>query len=197
MTTIVCLGDSVTQGLGGNGVQHAESDRWPSVLAQATGAAVYNRGIGGETTAMALDRFHTQVAPLLPATVLIAFAINDCYVFPWRSGPRVGLAEFRRNLAELGAWTVRLGGTPVLIAPHRMAEQAHAQGNGATLAANLEPYAAAVVEVAAAHGWNAIDLRSALAPGDLDGDGVHLTPMGSRHYGAVVAAALNQRHNRQ
>ncbi len=89
-----------------------------------------------------LDRFHTQVASLLSATVLIAFAINDCYVCPWRSGPRVGLAEFRRNFAELGAWSVRLGGTPVLIAPHRMAEQTHAQGSGATLAANLEPYAA-------------------------------------------------------
>ncbi len=59
MTTIVCLGDSVTQGLGGNGVLHAESDRWPSVLAQATGAAVYNRGIGGEAHAASAGKLRT------------------------------------------------------------------------------------------------------------------------------------------
>lgn len=187
---MICLGDSVTQGLGGDGIQHAEADRWPTVLAHATGAVVFNRGVGGETTAMALDRFQQQVVPLLPATVLIAFGINDCYVFPWRTGPRVGLDEFRRNLAELGSWTTRLGGTPVLVVPHRMGDPAHAQGNGAGLQANLEPYADAVAATALQHGWRQIDMRPVLTPSDLDRDGVHLTPAGSRRYGEHIARSL-------
>ena len=190
MRRIICLGDSVAQGLAGNGIQHAEADRWPSVLAQALAVEVYNRGIGGDTTAQALDRFHSQVEPLLPATVLIAFGINDCYVCPWRSGPRVGLDEFRRNLIELGAWTTRLGGEPALLVPHRLAEQSHAQGNGATLAANLAPYAVAVAEVAATQAWRCLDLRKALSASDLDADGVHLTAAGSRRYGSAVARLL-------
>lgn len=190
MSRCVCLGDSIVQGLHGEAIQHAEADRWPTALARALPATVFNRGVGGDTTAMALDRFQVQVRPLLPATVLIAFGINDSYVLPWRRGPRVGLEEFRRNLVELGSWTVRLGGDPVLVVPHRLAERGHNQGNGASLSENLAPYAEMIRVVADECGWAAVDMRAAVAEAHLDSDGVHLSPTGSRAYGETVAVSL-------
>ena len=87
---IICFGDSITQCQG-----FAEADRWTARLAfllekKLPGQwEVYNRGVGGNTTAMALDRFQTDVLPLLPGFVIIEFGINDAYVLPWCRTPRV------------------------------------------------------------------------------------------------------------
>ena len=102
MKNIVCFGDSITQGQG-----LAENHRWTARLAFLLEERfpgrfdVFNKGVGGNTTALALDRIQTDVLPLLPAIVLIEFGINDAYVYPWCRTPRVGLKDFRANLEEI------------------------------------------------------------------------------------------------
>jgi len=74
---IICFGDSIT-----HAQNYAEADRWTTHLAfhleeAAPGAyEVFNRGIGGNTTSLALDRIQIDVIPLLPGSVLVEFGIN-------------------------------------------------------------------------------------------------------------------------
>ena len=81
---VICFGDSIT-----HAQDCAEADRWTTQLAfqleQASPGRfeVFNRGIGGNTTALGLDRIQNDVISLLPGLVLIEFGINDSYVFPW------------------------------------------------------------------------------------------------------------------
>ena len=53
---ILCLGDSLTYGMG---VLHKE--RWSSLVAEQTGYTVVNRGISGDTTGGMLARFERDV----------------------------------------------------------------------------------------------------------------------------------------
>jgi lysophospholipase L1-like esterase len=116
---LICFGDSITQGAG-----LAENHRWTARLAFLLEERfperfdVFNRGVGGNTTAMALDRIQADVVPLLPAIVLIEFGINDAYVYPWCKTPRVGLKDFRRNLEEIIRQVLSSGGHPRLIINH-------------------------------------------------------------------------------
>ena len=103
----------------------AEADRWTTQLAfqlekaSPDGFEVFNRGIGGNTTALALDRIQNDVIPLLPGLVLIEFGINDAYVFPWAKIPRVALSGYMENLAEILRQVRAAHGEAVLIINHQ------------------------------------------------------------------------------
>lgn len=96
---IVAFGDSVTFG------QHLDAElAWPQVLARLTGWQVINRGVCGDTTRLALERFARDVPPFHPHVVVIQFGLNDCN--RWADGqglPRVTLPAFRANLEEIVA----------------------------------------------------------------------------------------------
>jgi lysophospholipase L1-like esterase len=100
-TNIVCFGDSITHARA-----FAEGDRWPTILqfklsAWRPGAyKVYNRGIGGNTTAQGLERVNEDVLPYLPGFLLVQFGFNDCNIRPWSRVSRVGLEDYRKNLRE-------------------------------------------------------------------------------------------------
>lgn len=74
MTTIVCHGDSLTQG-----ADLLDIYRWPSLLANASGAHVINSGIGGDTTAGMLARFYPDVIAHKPDIVVIMGGTNDLW----------------------------------------------------------------------------------------------------------------------
>ena len=98
---IICFGDSITEG-----AEFAKPERWPSVLQSKLDSGqmgrfkVYNRGVGGDTTACGFDRLDTDVLPLLPGLLLVQFGFNDANVRDWAVVPRVGLQEFKKNLRE-------------------------------------------------------------------------------------------------
>jgi lysophospholipase L1-like esterase len=149
---------------------------------------VHNAGVGGNTTALGLDRFMQDVNPWLPATVLIEFGINDCYIFEHAQIARVSVDEYVR----------KANGMPVLIANHTMTSQGgHSQGNAQTVQSNIQPYQQALRHHAAQWGVLVIDLparmeiRQVNLLSFLAVDGVHLSERGQAVYAAMVFEAIN------
>lgn len=196
---IICFGDSITQG-----AACAEADRWTVRLAlhleqaRAGEYEVFNRGVGANTTALALDRFQNDVLPLLPGLVLVEFGINDAYVNPWAKLSRVALSGYLENLSEIARQIRAHQGEVVLIINHPVTDRKdlHTQGNGQSVAANLEPYSLAAKEWAAREAVPMVDLPELLQREGVtldefwDADGVHLSPHGNRIYARLVFREL-------
>ena len=72
-STVLALGDSLTQGVGASGPDQA----WPALLARASGWNVINAGISGDTSAQALQRLPGLLDEEPPALVLIGIGGND------------------------------------------------------------------------------------------------------------------------
>lgn len=70
--TIVCLGDSLTSGVGAS-----PGMDYPSQLSGLIGAAVINAGIPGDTTGNALKRLDRDVLSKSPGIVLVILGLND------------------------------------------------------------------------------------------------------------------------
>lgn len=197
---IVCFGDSITHAEG-----FAEGDRWPTILQRKLdewkpGAfKVYNRGIGGHTTAQGLDRFFTDVRPLLPAAVLIEFGFNDGNVADWSKKPRVGLDEFKANLREMHRAIRAHKGTPIFIVNHTIGPIPWKGGNGKSYNANFAPYNPAIKQAAAALKAPTIDLPAMMRRrkidldvflSERDDDNLHLSTRGNHLYADMVFEAL-------
>lgn len=79
---------------------------------------VVNRGVRGNTTAMALERFESDVLSLNPDLVIIQFGINDSTVDVWKEPPatesRVSLADYRKNLHCM-VTTLKARGAAVIV----------------------------------------------------------------------------------
>ena len=163
MQSIVCFGDSITKGQG-----LPDAHRWTTRLAFLLEEKfpgifeIHNRGVGGNTTALALDRIQSDVIPLLPAIVLLEFGINDAYVFPWSAKARVSLAEFRQLTAR--------SGRPFLIVNHPVTPRTdlHQQGNGKSIASNLRDYNAAIRSAAKTHRLGLLNFPHRLEKKKLD-----------------------------
>jgi lysophospholipase L1-like esterase len=196
---VVCFGDSIT-----HAQDCAEADRWTTQLAfqleQASPGRfeVFNRGIGGNTTALALDRIQNDVISLLPGLVLIEFGINDAYVFPWAKIPRVALPGYMENLAEILRQVRAAQGEAVLIINHPITTRTdqHPQGNNKSVGANLEPYSQEARAWARNENLTVIDLPELLKQEVVSmeefwsDDGVHLSPLGNRLYANFVFSSL-------
>lgn len=93
---IACLGDSCTYG------QNVRADQaWPHLLWQMTGHDVRNLGVNGDTTRLALERFHRDVGLFDPDVVVVQFGHNDAN--EWHERPRVTIGEFRANVGAIVA----------------------------------------------------------------------------------------------
>lgn len=194
---IVCFGDSITQA-----AEFPVTDRWPSILQCRLNEwrpgeyRVYNRGIGGNTSAQGFDRLERDVLPYLPALLLVQFGFNDANVRDWAQKPRVGLGEYRANLREFHRITVCNGGICVFIVNHRIARVSGIQGNGSDYAVNFEPYNSAVRELACELGAPVIDLPARMERGSVAveefvaADGLHLSRGGNHRYAEMIFTAL-------
>ncbi len=87
--TIVCFGDSLTEGVGADA-----GEDYPSALSRQLGFPIVNAGRRGDTTAQALERLSESVLQTNPRLVIVLLGGNDFL----RQLPR---AESKKNLAEI------------------------------------------------------------------------------------------------
>jgi len=115
---IICMGDSVTYG------QSVRADQaWPAALARMTGHDVRNEGVCGETSRMALDRWPKVVDLHVPDVVVIQYGLNDANCWETDHGlPRVTQAAYVANVGEMVSRTLVAGGKPIVLRPHKPAE---------------------------------------------------------------------------
>jgi lysophospholipase L1-like esterase len=200
-TNIVCFGDSITHARA-----FAEGDRWPTILqfklnAWRPGAyKVYNRGIGGNTTAQGLERVDADVLPYLPGFLLVQFGFNDSNIRPWSQVSRVGLEDYRKNLREFHRIAAAHESVCAFIVNHLPARDTenHTAPNGETYSANFAPYNVAVRQVAEELGAPTIDLPRILQGQQIETDalvsedGAHLSVEGNHLYADMVFERLKQ-----
>lgn len=74
MKTMICLGDSLTEG-----ADIPVGHTWPALVSNALNLEVINYGIGGDTTQGMLSRFYPEVAAKKPAFAFIMGGTNDLW----------------------------------------------------------------------------------------------------------------------
>ena len=87
--TVVCFGDSLTEGVGA-----APGEDYPSVLGRQLGLPVINAGRRGDTTGEALRRLESDVLERNPRLVVVLLGGNDLL-------RQIPLVETRQNLDEI------------------------------------------------------------------------------------------------
>jgi acyl-CoA thioesterase-1 len=87
--TIVCFGDSLTEGVGAG-----QGEDYPSVLSRLIAAPVVNAGHRGDTTATALERLASDVLDKNPRLVIVLLGGNDFL-------RQVSIGDTRKNLEAI------------------------------------------------------------------------------------------------
>jgi lysophospholipase L1-like esterase len=196
---IICFGDSITHARA-----FAEGDRWPTILqfklnAWRPGAyKVYNRGIGGNTTAQGLERIAEDMLLYLPGFLLVQFGFNDSNIRPWSHVSRVGLEDYRKNLREFHRIAAAHESQCAYIVNHSPARdtEKNLAPNGKTYSANFAPYNEAVRQVAEELGAPTIDLPHVMQERQIDihalvsEDGAHLSVEGNHLYADMIFERL-------
>jgi lysophospholipase L1-like esterase len=196
---IVCFGDSIT-----HAGAFAEGDRWPTVLQFKLDAwrpgryKVYNRGIGGDTTAQGLERIAEDVLPYLPGLLLVQFGFNDSNIRPWSRVSRVGIEDYCKNLREFHRIAVAHESQCAFIVNHLPARdtEKNIAPNGKTYSANFASYNEAVRQVAEELNAPTIDLPHIMQEQQIEThalvseDGAHLSVEGNHLYADMVFERL-------
>jgi lysophospholipase L1-like esterase len=211
---IIMFGDSTTALRPGN-VERVYSVRVQEAL-QSTGStmAVYNAGIGGNTTRDARKRFQNHVLRHKPQVVVMQFGINDAAVDVWKNPPvtepRVPLSEYVENLRSMigearaqGAKVILMTTNPIRWAP-RMREMYgkppyHAEAEDGFDALHLAGYNDALRKLAEELQMPLVDIRAAYPAyaarnkTTVDGlllDGVHPNDLGHRLVAQLLVPAI-------
>mgnify|MGYP000903950202 CR=1 FL=1 len=115
--TVVCLGDSITDGFN---VPDPNQGAFPGLLRrmmqerwQGSMVTVHRKGVPGNTTSDALARFADDVTPLAPNLVVLQFGGNDKGVGDGLSN----LPRYQQNLRRLVANCQRIGAATLLCTP--------------------------------------------------------------------------------
>jgi acyl-CoA thioesterase-1 len=196
---IICFGDSITHAR-----SFAECDRWSTIVQYKLDVwrpgehKLYNRGLGGNTTAQGLERMNDDVLPLLPGLLLVQFGFNDANMRPWSQTVRVGLEDYERNLREFHRIATVHQSQCVFIVNHSIVrDQAeHRMPDGRTYQDMFAPYNKVVRRVAQDLQTSAIDLpnsmrqRGIAANAMVSQDGLHLNVTGNHLYAEMVFEAL-------
>jgi len=192
---LVCFGDSITAGR-----SVPDQSRWTALLAIAMDSCspahveIFSRGTPGSTSAEGLARFDKEIEPLLPATVLVQFGLNDSSLLPNRAIPRVGAEEFRATITEIARLVSLGGGKTILLTNHTVSPSRTAE-NGVVVADLIAPYQESIRRLAAEGGHGLIDVEWAFravpeADRGLAADGIHLDRAGHQLYSKAVLAGL-------
>jgi lysophospholipase L1-like esterase len=199
MINIICFGDSITEG-----EEFTINDRWTSLLqikldtVKPDTFSIHNKGIGGNTTAQGFDRFMSDVMPLLPGVVLIQFGFNDANVKDFSIEPRVGLAEFEKNLKEFHRIVKTHNSIPVFILNHTIGEVDGEQGNAESYNDNYAPYNKAIRRIADELGALLIDISSQMLQRGIKTDDfvaedqIHLSLAANQDYADIIYDGLNE-----
>lgn len=171
--TVVCFGDSITAG------QHLDPElAWPALLGWEA------RGVPGETTRQALERFPRDVQESGAAKVVIQFGLNDCNRWETDRGlSRVSEAAFEANLVEMVERARRFEIEPALVTITPTLK-------GVEYEEAAEAYTQTIVWLADELTVPIYDVRDELEHLPLDElllpDGVHLSAEGHRFYAEIL-----------
>ena len=102
--TIICFGDSLTEGVGASA-----GEDYPSVLSRQLGSSVINAGVRGDTTAAALERLTDEVLDKNPRLVILLLGGNDFLRQRPHRETRQNLEEIVRRVQEHGGMVVIAG----------------------------------------------------------------------------------------
>jgi acyl-CoA thioesterase I len=102
--TIVCFGDSLTEGVGAGG-----GEDYPSILSRLLVRPVINAGRRGDTTAQALARLSGEVLARNPRLVIVLLGGNDFLHQVPRENIRKNLEEIVRRVQADGAMVAIAG----------------------------------------------------------------------------------------
>ena len=106
-TAIICLGDSVTQGIG------ASSGRdYPHLLSAMLGQPVINAGVDGDETVDALKRLDTDVLAKHPRLVIVELGADDFLDGVPLAQAFTNLDEIVRRIQASGAMVMVVGFDP-------------------------------------------------------------------------------------
>jgi len=103
---VVCIGNSIVKGF-----PHRQGQSFPSVLRERAGWQVINKGVNGDSTAMVLRRFPTDVLAHQPDRVLILTGAND-FIHQTASP-----LEAMKNIEQMIDISLEKGIEPVLLTP--------------------------------------------------------------------------------
>ena len=85
---------------------------------------ILNKGVPGNTTQAARERFQRDVLDQRPEVVIIQFGINDSAVDVWRDPPkalpRVSLADFEKNIRHFVRESKAVGAEVILMTPNQL-----------------------------------------------------------------------------
>lgn len=194
--SIICFGDSITAG-----VRHAEGERWTVRLQQSLNRLapnsyrVFNRGIGGQTSAQGLARILTDVVPHLPGFVLVQFGFNDAVIPPGFLIPRVSVREYQEKLREIKRIVESHNGRCIFIINH-LENSPGETGNGRTYTENHADFEAGLRELVTAEKAPFIDLPAAMRERKIDlseflcDDGIHLSTRGAELFAEMILDGL-------
>ncbi len=106
-TSVICLGDSLTQGVGAS-LGHD----YPTLLSQALGMPVINAGVDGDETTDALRRLEADVLAKDPKLVVVELGANDFMNGRPLKKAFENLDEIVRQIEAHGAMVVVVGIPP-------------------------------------------------------------------------------------
>ena len=158
--TMVHFGDSITFG------QYVDpASRWttlledrlrPAVEATDVELVIQNRGVSGETTRQALERYPEDVQSVAPDILTLQFGLNDCNRWATDGGlPRVSEQAYVANLHEMIERARRFGVRRIIVANNHptLRDDDYERGNAR--------YGELACEVAADQGTVFCDIRGA------------------------------------
>jgi lysophospholipase L1-like esterase len=203
---IVFMGDSITAG------QYIDAaDRWSSLVGDAivrqyvptpVNFHILNRGVSGETTRQALERFPSDLQQHCPEIVTLQFGLNDCNCWVTDRGlPRVSEAAYRANLIEMIERARRFGARHVILSTNHPTLRHKILMSGESLERRRRRYNDHVREVAALTGVELCDIEEAFDHLDRDElatmllpypDQLHLSIAGHRLYGNSIRPYLER-----
>lgn len=102
--TIICFGDSLTEGVGAS-----QGEDYPSVLSRLIAAPVVNAGHRGDTTADALNRLARDVLEKNPRLVILLLGGNDFLRQVPAGDTRKNLETIVQRIQERGAMVAITG----------------------------------------------------------------------------------------
>lgn len=199
MKKILCFGDSIT-----SCADFPDNRKWTALLQRDLDAAdpgeyaVYNRGIGGNTTVHGLDRINSGILKYMPGIVLIEFGFNDASLRKGEEISKVLLPDFKANLSKIIQLVREREGNPILMTNHVTDQEppGRPQANGRDYFETFRLYQIAIREVAQETSTALIDLeaemqKAGVSPKDVvSEDRIHLKESASRIYADFVFRGL-------
>mmetsp|Transcript_105027 Transcript_105027/g.234424 ORF Transcript_105027/g.234424 Transcript_105027/m.234424 type:complete len:251 (+) Transcript_105027:72-824(+) len=185
---VVCLGDSITYGLGLE--PHRDRDCYPSILQRLLGCgfSVHNCGVSGCSASDTSDApcrqtvAYKRALALRPDALVILLGTNDCIPSNWARG---GFAVGLRSIFEDFATAVAQPPVLLLCTPPPLFI-------GEPYVAQHGPLVQELMAVAGEAGVEVLELHRAMADEGLFFDGVHPNCEGARRLAEEVAVILQK-----